>query len=77
MSKSGHHFVYLFQYLHTVPLKIFFLKVCLERKYYVVLVCRILRDLWLNLKNLSGGLNLSRGLNMVDSTLNCIKCFKI
>ena len=33
--------------------------------------------LWPNLKNLSGGLNLSRGLNMVGSTLNCIKCFKI
>ena len=30
-----------------------------------------------NLKNLSGGLNLSRGLNMVGSTWNCIKCFKI
>ena len=27
-----------------------------------------LYDLWPNLKNLSGGLNLSRGLNMVDST---------
>ena len=27
--------------------------------------CKI--DLWLNLKNLSGGLNLSRGLNMVGS----------
>ena len=25
-------------------------------------------DPWLNLKNLSGGLNLSRGLNMVGST---------
>ena len=24
--------------------------------------------LWPNLKNLSGGLNLSRGLNMIDST---------
>ena len=32
---------------------------------------------WPNLKNLSGGLNLSRGLNMVGSTTNCIKCFKI
>ena len=30
-----------------------------------------------NLKNLSGGLNLSRGLNMDGSTLNCFKCFKI
>ena len=33
--------------------------------------------LWPNLKNLSGGLNLSRGLNMVGSTSNCIKCLKI
>ena len=32
---------------------------------------------WPNLKNLSGGLNLSRGLNMVVSTKNCIKCFKV
>ena len=32
---------------------------------------------WPNLKNLSDGLNLSRGLNMVGSTLNCIKCLKI
>ena len=30
-----------------------------------------------NLKNSSGGLNLGRGLNMVGSTYNCIKCFKI
>ena len=30
-----------------------------------------------NLKNLSHGLNLSRGSNMVGSTLNCIKFFKI
>ena len=34
-------------------------------------------DLWQNLKNLSGGLNLSRGLNIVGYTFNCIKCFKI
>ena len=32
---------------------------------------------WPNLKNLSGGLNLSRGLNMVGSTKNCIKFLKI
>ena len=32
---------------------------------------------WPNLKNLSGGLNLSRGLNMVASTKTCIKCLKI
>ena len=37
----------------------------------------IFLDLWPNLKNLSGGLNLSRGLNMVGSTSNCIKCLKI
>ncbi len=30
-----------------------------------------------NLKNLSGGLNLSSGSNMVGFTKNCIKCFKI
>ena len=30
-----------------------------------------------NLKNLSSGLNLSRGLIKVGFTLNCIKCFKI
>ena len=38
---------------------------------------RTFRDQWPNLKNLSGGLNLSRGLNMVGFTYNCIKCFKI
>jgi len=36
-----------------------------------------LRHQWPNLKNLSGGLNLSRGLNMVGFTQNYIKCFKI
>ena len=30
-----------------------------------------------NLKNLSGGLNLSSGSNMVGFTKNCIQCFKI
>ena len=42
--------------------------------------CREITNLnkqWPNLKNLRGGLNLNRGLNMVGSTLNCIKCFKI
>ena len=31
---------------------------------------------WPNLKNLSGGLNFSRGLNMVGSTSNSIKCLQ-
>ena len=35
---------------------------------YNILNFQILRVLWPNLKNLSGGLNLSRGLNMVGST---------
>ena len=35
---------------------------------------RVLRP---NLKNLSRGLNLSRGSNMVGFTYNCIKFFKI
>jgi len=38
---------------------------------------KLLCEQWPNLMNLSGGLNLSRGLNMVGSTYNCIKCFKI
>ena len=29
-----------------------------------------------NLKNLSRGINLRRGSNMVGSTLNCTQCFK-
>ena len=34
---------------------------------YMALLCS-LKAQWQNLKNLSGGLNLSRGLNMVGST---------
>ena len=41
-----------------------------------ILKCKNSSIHWPNLKNLSGGLNLSRGLNMVGSTENCIKCFK-
>ena len=36
-----------------------------------------LENLRPNLKNLSRGLNLSRGSNMVGSTKNCIQFFKI
>ena len=36
-----------------------------------------LRIRWPNLNNLSGGLNLSRGLNIVGYTFNCIKCLQI
>ena len=43
----------------TVKLTINSFHVCTERQK---------KYLWPNLKNLSGGLNLSRGLNMVGST---------
>ena len=48
-----------------------------DRKTDLLLMQFCQKNLWPNLKNLSGGLNLSRGLNMVGSTKNCIKCFKI
>ena len=40
----------------------------LNRKAKVSTVNIEIEDRWPNLKNFSGGLNLSRGLNMVDST---------
>ena len=56
---------------HFVPLVIFIY-------IYIVLTIKI-RHPWTEaeFENLSCGLNLSRGSNMVGSTKNCIQCFKI
>jgi len=55
--------VFIFIYFHTFYFVTFFLMFP-----NFVLDTRNLEFLWPNLKNLSGGLNLSRGLNMVGST---------